>query len=1803
MENEFYQETQENHEFASLGDYAQIEPPKEKQVPILQTLSSIATGKPSEGPVNPDKLINESYQTVAQRSIDMDKGVAQSLAVQGNVPSLRRIVEDINAQVAEVNAEHANRVKRIEEITRAAYENIVFETPGVRLNNPPEKIAKNIEKNVSNLTVGAVMETLTEKYGTIPRMIGAVVQSFTIAAATENIALADVGKEVAPQAETSRLSYTDTVNSLRSVYSNLGSEDERASFIKKLHSSLMDTYSLTGAHALTIVNDVISEEGVGAIMGPLQTASPALALLPFVGQGVKLAKGVKAINQISKIDVAAGLAQAGAKDKLVSAMAQQVRNKALVDFTKEAAGVQSLIDISNLTGSVLGKALPNAITLPAGKVQQEILNAVDETVGRLRASLKAGNIRQNEFDEFLTDIRRTYDPNIDKSIHMVHIGRMEDDPLTAAGTILRGTNEGTVFLTKEAGEEVVKLLDPSGKRGLRAVQDTANNTYALSDDTKKAIILERDAKQARLLELQAQQGKVAEKGVESSGDVEKVTYYPGSDRDLYKKGTKDLKFKEAVDYYNSEFPAFAKDPKYQKALEFLKANLPDDFVVVNKAKQPGKSGNTLGYYKRDTDKIYMATKAQSDTSTLIHEGMHALTVHRLEAGLDNPASELGKKVAEFEKLRTFVKTKIKDAPQDVQWKAKYLTKNIYEFGVGAFDFMHKTENADIAKWLDSIPYKNTTVLSRFFDLMKQVLGFSKKDTALSQWFGLSEDILSKPVDVIIGAKTFRKEPVFFGDRIIDNTEEINKLEASVELLDGRLKAAKDIEDGLSAGWLIEEKIQKSFDISQIGKLEEKDIQSMMRVSFWDQALGASDEIYKNRLVGVMVESNIRQALVNFVDKPINKLSRKEKVLLNNVLVKGDKEGKVFDSIELKGEGLSEDGMIAYYTVRKARDLSWQVKNIAASNSLTLKGLKEIWHPAIAKYKDEWGDFKLFGKVADDASILNRTALNPLTGEVERLTNNKLEQLKNQGFVVVQLDEAVPMAGVKRKHVILHSNGLKQDRIQEVIPYRTGEFSRMYTDEYFIRLKGTRIVDDAEESVNITHRTAKSMREANMYIKAYKEAAELYSVGKLDPVSASKMTGAYGWKYDELIDYLETNKGAEIVANYNRTQDDYLDTLTVFQRTFTSKRGDHIKDIQGNTTNVADPLDALAAEISNTAYMASHTEWLDVSVKRWFETAKNVLPDELKKLSPDAAFARYMQIKNPVFAGSREEAFVRNVADQIAQGMMIDTKESKLFLGAMRAITEGLDEKMNGNFVTVGSWLRQADFSSFAKTVSFHAVFGFNPVQFFVQGLNAYNATLVSPLHGLKAAKTYAMLRTALMSDNPEVWKKCAEINKFTSLGLGDADDFIRLRQAVDRTGLISNLNTSSLYGVGLGKYSITDGFWSKFSKASSFIFREGEEAARLISFDIARREWMVANPGKVWDSDDALRQILARQDALTGTMTNANAAWWQKGVVSVPMQFMQFPIKFALNIANATFGSGRKLSRAEALRMVFGNFLMFGAAGMLNKPLVYSIFGDSIQEMSEEERLLLSQGVLSWSIDAISQELTGEELKIATGERFNPMSTYVNLASAILSPTDPGLWKTLGGAPGGTFLRGWESMGAIKNLYYPEMSLSPEKLGETLKIMAQVPSVSRNYFSAERAGYLYDQMVRNGVTQYSMSDKERWFAQYLGIKPATSVDYRMLKETEKEYNKRMKDEAALITEYRIKEMEALVKGDKETATMFSNIISIRLNSLDLGDRSAVEKQVKSLSIYTDYEKSLREYTLESFNTSKKPTLVIDEKGQ
>jgi hypothetical protein len=706
---------------------------------------------------------------------------------------------------------------------------------------------------------------------------------------------------------------------------------------------------------------------------------------------------------------------------------------------------------------------------------------------------------------------------------------------------------------------------------------------------------------------------------------------------------------------------------------------------------------------------------------------------------------------------------------------------------------------------------------------------------------------------------------------------------------------------------------------------------------------------------------------------------------------------------------------------------------------------------------------------------------------------------------------------------------------------------------------------------------------------------LHKAGKLDVKTATRMQ-AYGWEPAEFIAYVNANPKMTAQVNYTRTQDDYLSNLENYGRSFTSKRGEHIPNIHGETTNIADPLDAMAAELSNTAYIASHTEFFDVSIQRWFETAKPLLSSEMQKMTADKAFAAYMA-KGKYVGQNSEEIFIYNTANQIAEAMKVNDKESRVMLGVMRSLTEWAEDLPGGTKLeTVGAWMRQADVVSWSKAFSFYSYFGFNGVQFFVQGMNAMNAAILHPVHGLKAAKAYAFLRAARTSDNPKVWKFIAKVNKWTSLGFGSEDDFLRLVKAVDRVGIVQNLETSSLYGMQLGKHSLTKGWFGTVKSAAAFPFKEGEEAARLVSFDIARREWIDSNPGKIWDTDEALREIMARQDVLTGTMTNANATWWQKDIYSIPMQFLAFPIKFTLNIANGVAGKGRTFTRKEALTLIAGNFFVFGSAGLLNTNIGQSVFGDALKDMTQEEKLFLSQGILALSLNAVGHAFD-EDIKLAVGDRFNPLTFIPDLVKTIANLQEVGLLETLGGAAGGAVNRFGKGLGQIIDLYTINPDLSPERAGAAVKALLQTTSVGNNYFTAERAQNLHNQLA-NG--KYRATDGEIFFKKYLGIDPATSIDYRSTMESNIDYTKRMKQEAKRLTDLRIKAAAALNQGDFNTYLVYKDQADVIKSSMRMKDQQEVERQVKTLDVFTDQEIEMRKFLLENFNSSKDKKMLISE---
>lgn len=55
----------------------------------------------------------------------------------------------------------------------------------------------------------------------------------------------------------------------------------------------------------------------------------------------------------------------------------------------------------------------------------------------------------------------------------------------------------------------------------------------------------------------------------------------------------------------------------------------------------------------------------------------------------------------------------------------------------------------VAVFLQNVKYKNTTLLSELWQAFKDLLGFGSKDTALSEWFGLNEEMTKQGLRITL----------------------------------------------------------------------------------------------------------------------------------------------------------------------------------------------------------------------------------------------------------------------------------------------------------------------------------------------------------------------------------------------------------------------------------------------------------------------------------------------------------------------------------------------------------------------------------------------------------------------------------------------------------------------------------------------------------------------------------------------------------------------------------------------------------------------------------------------------------------------------------------------------------------------------------------------------------------------------------------------------------------------------------------------------------------------------------------------
>jgi hypothetical protein len=743
----------------------------------------------------------------------------------------------------------------------------------------------------------------------------------------------------------------------------------------------------------------------------------------------------------------------------------------------------------------------------------------------------------------------------------------------------------------------------------------------------------------------------------------------------------------------------------------------------------------------------------------------------------------------------------------------------------------------------------------------------------------------------------------------------------------------------------------------------------------------------------------------------------------------------------------------------------------------------------------------------------------------------------------------------------------------------------------------------------TIRTARSAKEASEYAAAHNRALKFAldediskkfqlqlidrEIGKyINPKEFLKEVKERGLKAEDVFDF-----------HYNRETHSYLadtvDEALTNGRLFYSHKGEKLLSVDPSRTNTLNITDSLGVELANISRFITSKDIRVTAIERWINTFGDGVVDRTfnKWTDFDRGLLNADLIKKSLIESGADIAnvsgdellkFAEQTRKYIKQQLSIRTPEQKVNEVRFRKAIEWMEgrEGVAGKILdSFGPAMRKLEIADFIRKVNFHATLGMgNVAQLIVQANGMFIAAAVHPIHGLGAAKTAIPLRMALMSDNPNVWRSLATMDSLTSLGLKNPNEFVDIVKAIRKSGILDDIKSTALYNVEEGALDLYKSYGQQaFKEASPFFFNRGEEFSRLVSWEVARREYKRLNPGVDWTSDEALREILIRQREYNLGMQSHNTAAWQKGWAGVPMQFLQYNIKLAASLfhtaaqfgkelntkgfqAFTNFDSGtyRGFTPTQALRLLGAQIVLYGAAGNGLKQLSNSMWGSEDKNMSEEQKMYISEGLaggLFYSLTKLMDE-DGEGAKLALGNRLGSFNYYSQLWDKIVEDkTD--VTDFLFGVTKST---GVKFIDVAKGLYrvvkYGD-NVTPELIMDEL---SKAPETIASWSNALKA---YTYMQNEGIvtskygTPVARINAKENLAAYLGLSSVQVQEYYDSVKDEQRLHKDLAELALHIRDIQRRELKSRLDGDDKTADAFERM-RWAMMPRDLGHRTIVE---------------------------------------
>jgi len=679
-------------------------------------------------------------------------------------------------------------------------------------------------------------------------------------------------------------------------------------------------------------------------------------------------------------------------------------------------------------------------------------------------------------------------------------------------------------------------------------------------------------------------------------------------------------------------------------------------------------------------------------------------------------------------------------------------------------------------------------------------------------------------------------------------------------------------------------------------------------------------------------------------KGLTPSGRRKLAELDRVLQVGDHERKVYTPLELKagvdGVPLDEKQIEAYYKTRSLVDSLFMLRNAATREELHIKGMRHI---QLSDARAEVG--KPYMTVEEAQGSLNQTKPKILwrkdSNTFVRTADLDLGEEYTHGYRLVKFNNPAtpPNAGERVSYALVHGDDIKK-LPDQVLHYRVGYVPKINQHaNYFVkefkptRLDGVNIAANKPGAEVSTIRIFDNKKEADAWVEA-----ELTK----NPDRVLKV------KEDR---QLEKERRAGVVDGPGSGG----------YGLYTGPRAS--EDIPFGTDGLPverlGSFESISRNISSVSKHVPRNVWRMGMEQRAINTAN--------KLLEGTEYTHFNQLTQA--PDTEAGRFIRKLHDQIEEWMGFPTKEEMLWQGLTQEIYDsvGMSKWMPEFGKKSLLYLKHKDPIAASRAAAFHSLLGwFNPIQLWVQAQGATVALATNLFHPGELVKSIRMTTALSAIDHIENPKALAHAAK--AFGMKE-DDLLELKRVWDKTGLKDSIlqtadHAAAARGHGIGMDAV-----KRASDKGLIFYRAGELFNRRLSFATALARWQAKNAGKAID-DAALKDILTRSNNLMLNLQRANRATWQKGILSLPTQFLQISTK----TMETLLGMNKNFTAAERAQIFLGQILLYGAAGVplgtmganwLAQALGYHSQSDIENKMSPEKRKAINEGFEGWATMAL----------------------------------------------------------------------------------------------------------------------------------------------------------------------------------------------------------------------------------------------